>query len=253
MPAAAEEQGDEQGLVEDAFGAPVLASFGPPEDIVTFVGGVLEVGGADARTLRTLAEELALDDADAPRTVAILDAVPGDGAPFVVLGLAITAGELGLRVLVVEADLRHPALAETAGVSPSPGLLDYLQGTGGPRDVLRSIPIGGAAAPVPLACVPAGEPRVDLPGGLGGPRFEALVERLPRVYDLVLFSGPPVSLGGDALTLARAMECVVLVSADEEGAGSGIAESVALLAPVELLGGILTHPAPAQAVPQGPR
>ena len=236
----------------EAFGAAgVLVSFDDPRDLIHRRNGALRLGRSGDQSMSTLAHRLSLDDADAPRTLAILEVAAGDGARFVLLGLAIAAGELGLRVLVVEADLSRPALAGLAGVAPSPGLRDYLWGTAGPRDVLRSVGAANDDGPVPLACVPAGDVGGEASPGIAGPRFDGLVERLPRVYDLVIFSGPPASLAGDADALARAVEGLVLVAADEDGAGTRIAASAASLPPGKLLGGVLTRPLPAQAVPQG--
>lgn len=236
---------------EDAFGVSLLASFGDPEELIVRTAAGVEAEAGEERALADLAGELALDAEGAPRTLAVLDADSGAGSQPLALGLALAAVELGLRVLLVEADLRHPGLAERVGVPPSPGLRDYLRGDAAPREVLRSVraPAAGGTA-VPLICVPAGGRRADLPAGIAGARFDALVERLPRVYDLVLFLAPPVLDDDDATVVGRAVEGVVLVSADDEEAGARIARSLELLEPARLLAGILTRPKAAQALPQ---
>lgn len=239
---------------EDAFGVPVLASFDDPADLLVSGGGAIEIDRASSITLRDLAERLGIAEPDGPRTLAAFDVAAGDGSLPVLAGLAVVAGELGLRAILVEGDLRRPLLATTLDVEPSPGLGDYLQGSAGPRDVLRSSRVtDGDGDHVPLVCVPAGERRVDLPGGIDSTRFEALLERLPRVYDIVLLSGPPVRPEGDAATIAGLMDGVLLVSGDEEDAGERIAGAAGSLPEERLLGGILTRPGAAQELPQKSR
>ena len=239
---------------EDAFGVPVLASFDDPADLVLLDDGEIEIDRADAVTLRDLAGRLGFGEPDGPRTLAVFDVAAGDGALPVLAGLAIAAGELGLRAILVEGDLRNPLLAATLDVEPSPGLRDYLQGSASPREVLRSAQVGdGDGEHVPLVCVPAGDRRVDLPGGIDGARFEALLERLPRVYDIVLLSGPPVRPGSDAMAIAELMDGVLLVSGDDEDAGERIADAADSLPDERLLAGILTRPGAAQERPQRSR
>ncbi len=235
--------------VADAFGAPVLASFARPEYLLDRDGGG-EPGldGAAAGTFLELADELDLGRGG-PRRLAVLDVAAGDGSLEVLVGLAAAADERGLNAIVVEGDVSDPALAALLGVGSAPGLSDYLRGAAGPREVLRSAPVRAGGERMTVVCVPAGAPG-DLPEGVDGERFAGLMERLPRVYDLVLVSAPPVGDGGGAAAVAGLCDGVVLVSADDEGAGGRIAGAVEALAGSRLLGGVLTGSPSAQSRPQ---
>ncbi|MCC7254283.1 MAG: hypothetical protein IT540_20680, partial [Hyphomicrobium sp.] len=130
-------------------------------------------------------------------------------APADAVGLAaavaVVAAEAGLRVLLVDADLARPVLAERLGVEPAPGLQEYVDGRAGPRDVLRSIVVANGGE---LAVLPAG--RAGPGARFDGPRFAALVERLGRVHDVVLYAAAPILGGGDAV-IASVAEVVPVV------------------------------------------
>ncbi len=219
-------------------GAAVLAQIADPAALVNVSDGVVTIADADADAFADLAAELRLADPDqAPRRLALLEPAAGVGALAVVIGLAITAAELGRRVIVVEADLDEPALARRIGVAPVPGLREYLRGSAGPRDVLRRVPVDVRERRLGLVSVPAGDPGPAPPEGIGGDRFAALIGRLPRAYDLVLISGPAIDRGPDAAAIARLSDAVVLVA---EAAGEARSRAAEALAGTPLIGLVLT-------------
>ncbi len=140
--------------------------------------------------------------------------------------LAVAAAGAGRNVLLVETDLAAAALAAALGVAPSPGLVDYLGGDAAPRDVLRAVvvaPSGSAG----FACVPAGVAAAG--ASVAGPRFEGLVGRLARVYDLVIYVAPPVLDSSDADAVTGLTEAVAVVAgpgvgADELDEAAGLLE-----------------------------
>src|SRR5436305_50705 len=60
--------------------------------------------------------------------VAVCSALAGEGKTSVSVGLAVTIAQdfPERRVLLVEADVQHPVLAEDFGIEAAPGLLDCL-------------------------------------------------------------------------------------------------------------------------------
>jgi len=201
-------------------GAPMLGSLGDLPAVASRLG--LGVGSASA-----------------PESIAIAAVGDGSAGPDAAVGLAEEAAERGLRVLLVEADLAAPILASRLGVAPEPGLTDYLEGAASPREVLRTVrsePGSGAAG---FACVPAGAPGGD--ASIRGHRFVSLVGRLSRVYDLVIYSSPPVLAGEDAEALAGLVDAVIFAVA--AGAGDDELEAAAeALRPARIAGLIACHP-----------
>ncbi len=201
---------------------PILARIADPAGLIGAGAGAITIDRAGARACADLAAELHLADPDrAPRRLAVLEPAPEQGALAVAIGLAIAAAARGRRAILVEADLGAPALARMLGVAPAPGLRDYLEQTAGPREVLRSVPVAARGERLALVCVPAGEPGAAPAGGVGGGRFAALVERLPRAYDLVLITGPAAERGPDAAAIAGLSDAALLVAGSADGAAAG--------------------------------
>ena len=65
---------------------------------------------------------------------------PGDGKTTIARDLAEAAARLGSRVLLVEADLRHPTLARQLDIQPGPGLADVLIGALAMGEATQSVP-----------------------------------------------------------------------------------------------------------------
>lgn len=227
---------------------PVLASFADPGEIVTLAGGAVAI---DRDTALPLADQLGVGNGeDAVRLIAAFDAADGDGAAEVLAGLAAVAVERGRRAIVVEADLDRPRLATRLGIVPSPGLHQYLLGTAGPRDVLRRAPLTGGAEGAAVVCVPAGERTAAPADGVGGDRFAALMQRLPRVYDLVLVVAPPAGRAGGE-EIAGLVDGAIVVARAGEDAEQRIAIAAGRLAAARLLGAVLTGDRAPQSRRQG--
>jgi Mrp family chromosome partitioning ATPase len=136
---------------------------------------------------------------------------PGTGATTVVLNIAITAACQGRqRVVVADANLRRPALAERLGLPAVPGLREVLAGTAGLDEALR---------PTDQADLLA------LTAGLAGPgtgtRFVAsttrsLLRQLRQRADLVLIDGPCWDGRPEAAALAAAADAVFLVLPEKD-------------------------------------
>lgn len=242
-PAAAERRREVPGRLEDIFDAPLLASIADSEDGIGLgPRGRLAVGEPVASDYADLAAALELSDSNGLRTLAVLAPSGGEDAISVAIGISVAASRAGLRVLLVEAELAAPALADLFRVEPSPGLGDYLGGSAGPREVLRNVRVGGTATErTSIVCVPAGERRSTTPRSIAGGRFDDLVERLPKVYDLVVFVAPPLLSDPDSIRVARAVEGVLVVSpAADPRTAPELLRAAAMLAGTTVLGAVRT-------------
>src|SRR5438876_432943 len=140
-----------------------------------------------------------------PKIIVVTSAVAAEGKTVGSLNLATALAEAGSRVLLLEADLRHPRCHRTLGVEVDRGLSNVLAG----QEELESV-IHALEAP-PLFFVPAGSlPRnpADL---VSSPRMRQALERLRSQYDFVIIDTPPVLPVTDAVVLAREADAVVLV------------------------------------------
>lgn len=72
-------------------------------------------------------------------TVLVASAAPGDGKTTIALRLAEAAAGMGSRVLLVEADFRHPTLSQQLDIESGPGLPDVLIGAVSIDEATQSI------------------------------------------------------------------------------------------------------------------
>jgi succinoglycan biosynthesis transport protein ExoP len=150
------------------------------------------------------------------RTVAIASAAQGDGKTTIARHLAEAAARLGSRVLLLEADLRHPTLSQQLEIQPGPGLADVLIG---------AIPIGEATQPVNVQAPPgegaagrtldvlvAGAVLPPNPGELlESKAMENALAQARLAYDLVVIDTPPLTAVSDAFPLLVKVDGVVVV------------------------------------------
>lgn len=142
------------------------------------------------------------------RVVMLTSAAEGAGASDIAANLAVTTALAGKRVLLVDANLRAPALHREFDVERGRGLADWLMQAHPDADLAsyaRTTRVPG------LALVTAGAPLRDPPAAL-----ERLSAALPPGdgadgYDLVIVCAPPVLGVVDALVIARAAEGAILV------------------------------------------
>ncbi len=121
--------------------------------------------------------------------------ISGAAAPKrgVALGLASAAAASGRRVALIECDLERPTLASELGLSPSPGLHEYLRERAGAAEILQPAVLAGpasAAATAPLVCIVAGEPSAAAAELLGTAAFRHAAAKLRAAYELLVIDAP---------------------------------------------------------------
>jgi tyrosine-protein kinase len=150
------------------------------------------------------------------RTVLVASAAPGDGKTTVALHLAAAAARVGSTVLLLEADLRHPTVAEQFDIASGPGLSDVLIGSVSLSQATQLIdldqPSGVFGQGPQLDVLVAGDPLPPNPGELiESHAMAATLEETRSTYDLVAIDTPPLTSVSDAFPLLRIVDGVVLV------------------------------------------
>jgi polysaccharide biosynthesis transport protein len=155
-----------------------------------------------------LARILLADGGTKPRSILVTSALPGEGKTTTSIALARAAGAQGLKVLLVDADLRLGSLSSLAG-SQSPGatLAGLLQkNTAMTDEPIHEHPDWG------ISVLPRGE-APEMPNHLlGSGAWEALLRQLMTQYDLVVIDSPAVLIGADSWLLARHAEATLVLS-----------------------------------------
>ena len=138
-------------------------------------------------------------------TVLVTSAIQGEGKTMTSVNLAIALAASGQRVVLVDGDLRRPMVARVFGIPPSEsGFAELLFEQVEPSDVL--IPVPGYAERLRLLLAGSDRP-LDL---LERRRIEAMLDRLRLEADVVVIDSSALTEFADAITLADAVDTVLL-------------------------------------------
>lgn len=227
--------------LEAAIGLPVLAAVPqlrrgpvapPPHEQV-----VERPMSRYAESLREILFALrAQAETSGARIILVSSAVPGEGKTSLTLALGRLAALEGLRVRVVDADLRRPSVLQRLGVPAGPGLLDLLAGEAGPEEVIRG------DARTPLSLVGAGSRTASSLRPYGRERLRLALAALAHGQDLMLVDTAPVLAVADTRLLAQAVDASLLVVRHLHTAPETAARAVHELAETgtPVLGGVLS-------------
>jgi tyrosine-protein kinase Etk/Wzc len=142
------------------------------------------------RSFRTCLRFLMSDSKN--NRVMISSASPGVGKSFVSVNLATLFANSGLRVLIVDADMRRSYLHRTFGVKSENGLAETLAGTMSVREVIRRTTVDN------LHFIPRGKVPSNPSELLMRPMFAKISKELSEEYDLIFFDTPPILAVTDA-------------------------------------------------------
>jgi capsular exopolysaccharide synthesis family protein len=157
------------------------------------------------RTLRTNFQFATLNAR--PRTVMVTSAVPGEGKTTTATNLAVTMADRGIRVLIVDTDLRRPNVHRVLRMERGPGLADVLREGLEPKSVIRPTRIEN------LWIVSSGRVPPNPSELIGSDRMADLMRQLGAEFDLVICDAPSVLVVTDPVLLATHVDtCVMVVS-----------------------------------------
>ncbi|QCR19870.1 polysaccharide biosynthesis tyrosine autokinase [Agrococcus sp. SGAir0287] len=142
------------------------------------------------------------------RTFVVTSSVAGEGKTTATANLAIALAQSGQTVLLVDADLRKPRVADVLGIEGRVGLTTVLIGDAEVDDAVQDW--GGTG----LFVLPAGRVPPNPSELLGSRAMESLLRRLEGEYDWILVDAPPLLPVTDAAVLAtRTSGAIVVVAA----------------------------------------
>ncbi len=152
------------------------------------------------------------------KSILITSTLPGEGKSWVSANLAITFAQAGKKVILIDADMRKGRVYSIFGVSPRPGLSNYLSGVDWNNgdasedlaDYIQETEIEN------LYVIPAGNVPPNPSELLVSDRMQNLMEKINSLCDIIIFDGTPSQLVTDSLILARIVDTAVIVTASKQ-------------------------------------
>lgn len=151
------------------------------------------------------------------KTILVTSTLPGEGKSWVSSNLAVTFAQAGKKVVLIDADMRKGRQYSIFGVSPRPGLSNYLSGIGVNNeeestdlaDFIQETDVDN------LYIISAGNIPPNPAELLIAPQMVDLLDRLKDMCDIIIIDGPPSQLVTDALILTRLVDSTLIVTASK--------------------------------------
>jgi polysaccharide biosynthesis transport protein len=160
-----------------------------------------------AESYRALRTSLLLSNLGAPpKVIVVTSARPQEGKTTTSINTAIVLAQKGVRVLLVDADLRRPSVHKALGMGPRSGLSNVLTGTATFEQTITISPV------LPnLFIMPAGTPPPNPAELLASSNMRDLIAELRGLYDHIVIDTPPTLSVTDAVVLSPRADATILV------------------------------------------
>ncbi len=215
--------------VEKVTGSVVLSTL-PFDPNVKKEPALSSIGGPLAEALRVLRTNLQFANLDADRQMILVSsAMPDEGKTLVATNLAVSMAQSGRSVLLVDADMRNPNVAEVLGLENGVGLVTVLVGRATLEEAIQEHPNG-------ISFLGTG-PRPPNPAEvLETQAMKDLLTRARSMFDTVIVDAPPMLPVADAAILVTEVDGALLLARH----GSTTREQLRLaVARIETVGGRL--------------
>jgi protein-tyrosine kinase len=155
---------------------------------------------------RSLRTNIAFAGLDEPcRSIVVTSATAGEGKTTTVANFGTVAAQSGMRVCIIDSDLRRPALHRMFGLSNTEGLSNAL---------VQGAPLAKVARPTrtPNLSILTSGPLPPNPAELvASKRMHDFIHDATQDFDLILCDTPPVISVSDGVSLAAQCDGVILV------------------------------------------
>ena len=198
-------QEDVEQALASQFSSAVVSHGGnePSKDLIT----AIEPFGHQAEIFRALRSRLVLTSFErGSRGLAVVSPMAGSGCTYVTVNLAVSLAQLGVKVCLVDANLRDPRVGEIFDLpDETMGLTDLLTG----RTVFEELDFQQLFPG--LAVISAGRKPPNPQELLSGRAFVKFVSQILREFEVVLFDTPAANTCADGQTVAARLGTAIMV------------------------------------------
>lgn len=158
-----------------------------------------------AESFRLLKSNLDFFGLDSPaKTILITSPGQGNGKTTISVNLALSMAQGDQKVVLVDADLRRPAVHKALKIPVKPGLSEIIRGDKAAQSVVR------AWKRDKLQLITAGSRMPNVTEIAGSKRIGAILSNLKEIFEVIVVDGPPLVIS-DAYNLASRVDGVILV------------------------------------------
>jgi capsular exopolysaccharide synthesis family protein len=194
----------EEGLGVSVLGvAPILAAAADKTPLSEVLGDATSAISEAFRSLRTALQFTTAEGA--PKSLLVTSSRPGEGKSTTSVCLAANFAQLGMRVLLIDGDLRNPSVHRLLSLENGAGLSNFLAGASDSSKLTQICMISGVSV---LTTGPLPPNPAEL---LAGPRFVSLLATAVETFDMVIIDGPPVMGLADAPIIASVAAGTLMV------------------------------------------
>jgi polysaccharide biosynthesis transport protein len=160
-----------------------------------------------AESYRALRTSLLLSNLGSPpKVIMVTSALPQEGKTTTSINCGVVLAQKGVRVLLIDADLRRPSIHKTLGMGPRSGLSNVLTGS----STLEQTITRSSILPN-LYILPAGTPPPNPAELLASSNMRDVLAQLREQYDHIVVDTPPSLSVTDAVVLSPRADAVMLV------------------------------------------
>lgn len=142
-----------------------------------------------------------------PKSVMITSSIPGEGKTTTAVNFAVTMADRGLKVLIVDTDMRRPNVHRVMKMERGPGLADAVRGDMQVDDVIRETDTPN------LSIISSGKVPPNPSELIASDRMKSIMGDLCERFDLVVCDAPSSMVVTDPQILASIVDTVLLVVA----------------------------------------
>lgn len=166
-------------------------------------------------------------------TIMVTSAIDGEGKSLTTINLAVTmAQEIDHSILIIDADLRKPAIENYLGIKYQYGLSDYLTRDINISDILVKTGIGN------LVLIPAGHSVKNPVELLSSEKMKALIKELKQRYmdRYIIIDTPPVLPFADTIAIGSLVDGIVFVVKEGHVEKKAVENALNLMRNLKILG-----------------
>jgi capsular exopolysaccharide synthesis family protein len=141
----------------------------------------------------------------APKTILVTSSQPGEGKTTTAVNTAISLAQLGSSVLLIDADLRRPAIHKAFKIQHTRGISNYLTGNTPVENLIVKLPIPNLSV---LPCGPIPPNPAEL---ISSDKMKELLRNMSQHYDHILIDSPPLISVTDPVILSTMVDGSILV------------------------------------------